>query len=273
MTQPKHAQNTDNGRYYRDPATGQQLPSITNVIDTAINKPMLVKWAAKVTAEHAVAYLPRWVKMARTDRDGLVKELKAQVPYVKETAADLGSRIHARVEAEVLGEPHESDDEVEPYARQAIDWFESWGVDFATDIEAAEATVLNRDLGYAGTGDLWVWLGYGPNRALWLVDYKTSATRPATSVYPEYALQLAALRNAPTLLLPDDTETPAPKVGGAAVLNLRQRKHAFIPLPADQDAFGAFTAALAVTRYLHALDLKPAPLDPPTTIPNRKGAA
>lgn len=264
---PKQARATDKGRYYADPTTGASLISVTNVLDTCISKPALVPWAAKVTAEHIVNQLPHYVRAVRTDRDGALKEAKAQVRYVKDTAADLGTRVHARVEAHVLGTPYADDDEVEPFAEQAIAFFDAWGVDLTTQIEAAECTVANRTLGYAGTADLFVWLptGAGGELQLWLVDYKTSSTRPVNSTYPEMGLQLAAYRHAEVIWLPDGQDAPVPQVAGTAILNLRTDKHAFIPMPADHEAaFAAFSSLLGAASYMHGAETKPAVMPAPT---------
>lgn len=263
MAAPKHSRDTDKGRYYGDPQGGPQLISVTNVLDTAVAKPVLTKWAAKVVAEYAMDSLPTLVKMSRRDRDAATRMLKERVSFVRETAANLGTRVHDWAEAHVLGRPHPDDPEIEPYALQLIEFFRAWGVDFERDVEATEATVLHRKLGYAGTLDLLVWLTINSRRVLCLVDYKTSATRASTSVYPEYGLQLAGLRHAETLLLPDDSEVPVPKVAQAFVLNLRQRRHALIPMRAGRDEFAAFRSALATARYLHGYDDKPEPLAAP----------
>src|SRR5581483_7910276 len=69
VTDPKLAVATDNGRYYRDPAGGPDLISVTNVIDTCVNKPVLVPWAAKVTAEYVMANLPTIVRRSLRERD------------------------------------------------------------------------------------------------------------------------------------------------------------------------------------------------------------
>ena len=265
MTNPAHAHQTDNGRFYVHPLTGETWPSITNCLDTAVNKPALVPWAAKVTAEYALENLPQLVRRARKDRDQLLKDIKAQVRFVKDTAADLGSRVHAYAEAHVLGKQVDDDPEVAPFAKQLLAWFKVMGVNLDPDkgdVVAAEATVVNRTHGYAGTGDLWVNLRIAPDlswtprkKHLWLIDYKTSATRPATSVYPEHGMQVAAVASGEALLLDDGTEVEPPgPIAGTAVLNLRTSGYALMPVPKDRDAaFAAFCAALNTTKYLHAV--------------------
>lgn len=254
MTQPKHARDTERGRYYSDPAGGPDLVSVTNVIDTCVNKSMaLVPWGVKLTVEHLFDHWPILGDRVRDDRPALTKEIKAVHRDVREQAADLGDRVHAAAEARLLGAPIADDPEVAPYLAQFDLWLKSWGVT-DDDVEATEITVLHRRLGYAGTADLMVWLPTGPGGRLelWLIDYKSSATRRASSVYPENTLQLAALRYAETVLLPDDTEQPMPRIERAGVLNLRAKSHALVPMPAGRDAHRAFRGALETTRWLHA---------------------
>ncbi|MFB7278102.1 hypothetical protein ACFCZV_13420 [Streptomyces hydrogenans] len=277
MTQPRHARDTSRGRYYSDPAGGPDLVSVTNVIDTAVNKSFaLVPWGVKVTVEHVLDNLDAVADRATDDRPALTRELKALHREAKERAADLGDRVHAAAEAHVLGAPVADDLEVRPYADQLRQWLASWGVDLGEHVVATEITCFHRRLGYAGTADLMVWLPTGPGGRLelWLIDYKSSATRPAKSVYPENTLQLAALRYCETVLLPDDTDAPMPRIEKAGVLNLRSRSHALVPMPADRSAHRAFRGALESTRWLHAAASSYPALLPPAAEarPNRKAA-
>ncbi|SFK75049.1 hypothetical protein [Streptomyces pini] len=252
MTDPKWAVATERGRYYRDPAGGPDLISVTNALDS-IHKPALIPWAAGVAADQILAEPIATARRARTEPTALRRELVGAPARVGERAKSLGTRVHNRAQATVLGVPYPADPEVEPYARQLARWFRLWRIDLTADVEAVETTVLNRQRGYAGTGDLWVWLPTGRygRRQLWLVDYKTSAKKPAGTVYDEQPLQLAALRHAPEWLLPDDTSEPAPRVHRTALLNLRPRSHRFIEVPSGPEQYRAFLAAVRTARYLH----------------------
>jgi hypothetical protein len=133
---------------------------------------------------------------------------------------------------------------------------------------AAEATVVNQPYGYAGTGDIWLRLPFDgfiwkdgkllvskvtdpTKRGTFLIDIKTSRTRSATQSYPENVMQLAALRHAKQLLLPDDTLVPNIRVHGAATLQLREKGYALIPLPADTREFKLFQNVLNLANWLH----------------------
>lgn len=281
MTDPRHAVATDNGRYYHDPNpafAGARYPSVTNVLDS-ISKPALVPWASKVAAEYAIANLPRLTRLARTDSVAAIKEIKSQAKYVRETAADLGTAIHAAAEARILGLPTPVFENIEPkviepFIRQHLAWLNSWHVDIERDVEAAEFSVVNRTEGYAGTGDLLIWLASGADyvRELWLIDYKSSSTRPVKSVYAENGMQLAALRNGEVIWAPDDSEPPMPRVDHCAVLNLRSRGKALIPRRADAASYQGFLDALRLARYLHALDEPVEVLEPPANLTSKHRA-
>ena len=96
-------------------------------------------------------------------------------------AADRGTQVHALADAHMLGLPlPESTPEIMAYFEQYLRFLADFGVDPDEDLEASEASVVNRAVGYAGTFDLLAWLytDRDPDRALWLLDAKTSANRP-----------------------------------------------------------------------------------------------
>ncbi|WP_431784379.1 hypothetical protein [Streptomyces chumphonensis] len=255
MTDPRHAVATERGRYYTDPAGGPDLISVTNVTGTCVNKSFaLVPWGAGLVADHVIAHPIETARRARQEPTVLRRWLAGLPNRRRDTASNLGTRVHHRAHAIVIGAPFAADPEVEPYARQLARWFALWRVDFDRDVVAVETTVLHRRYGYAGTGDLWIWLPTGPGgaRELWLIDYKTSATKPATVVYEDQPFQLAAYRHAEVALLPDDTDTPAPRPTRTGVLNLRPRSHRLMELPTGPAVFRAFLGALNTAKYLHS---------------------
>lgn len=278
MTDPKLARDTDNGRYYEDPYDGAMVPSVTNVISEWA-KPALPPAAAKVTAEYVVEHLPAAVRASRRPetREAFLKTAKAAYRNAWESKRDLGTLIHDHAEAENLGAPISPDERVEPFMGSYRAWLRDFSVDLLTDIESAEVTVFGRSQPrYGGTADIWAHLvfprplsdpdprfqGRSPRpvatpSGLWVIDIKTSLDKPASAVYRDHVLQLAALRNADVAVLPDGSEVPVPAFAGAAVLNLRPTGYGFVPLPADEAAFLAFQSLIGVARFAHALDLKP----------------
>jgi hypothetical protein len=269
MTSPRHAEATALGRYYTHPETGEQLISVTNALSVGCAKPALVPWAAKIAAEYAMDQLPSLVARSRTEnREDLRKEISRQVTVARDKAADFGSRVHALAEAHVLGTtlPEEDgDDEAMAFVAQYERFLKDFDIDVNDHVESVELTVANPRLGYAGTLDLLQWLkldgfvqGMGvrsvddAHRALWLNDIKTSLTRPATSVYGEYALQLTALRRCTEMWLPDDTVVPMVKgIKGAAVLNLRRNTYELVPVPTGEPEWQAFQGCLALAKWMH----------------------
>ncbi len=291
MTSPKYAQDVPGkGRWYVHPQTGEMWPSVTNVLDMSVAKQhQLMPWAVKITAEMAMELLPRIVAASlirpckpkrvadecRKCRDCLVKQIKRGYRDARDTAADLGTRIHKVAEHRVLGVDYIPDPEVEPFVDQLFRFFDDFAVDITKDVVATEATVVNRKIGYAGTGDLWLNLRVDgwPRKRLCLIDYKSSATKPALTAYPEQGMQLAALANGETVLLPDGTEIEAPgPIHQVFVLALRADSYALIPMPMQgslDQAFTAFRGALPNATYLHSqYGAKPTaaiPVQPKTT--------
>lgn len=303
---PPHAVHTDKGRYYSDPATGELLISVTNSLEQhAIDA--LAPAAAKLTAEWIVEHLPDAVRAAGDpdDLEEFVKLAKSQYRRAWEKRADLGSRVHHQAEAINLGAPAIPDEEAAPFVHSYRAWLSDFGVSIERDIRAAECTVLHRTVGYGGTSDIWVALTFdGPTSplvpkykprkvpadplptpsGLWLVDIKTSLTKPASAVYDSHVMQLAALRNAEVALTcppecrygaadghDDSHEFQVPEFVGTAILNLRVDTYGFVPVPADTAAFHAFCGLLPLARYVHGLELRGCkPIQPPKS---RKDAA
>ncbi len=304
MTAPLHSREIKGrGRYYGPCSetcplgsdTGELYISVTNA-QSVINKPALPPAAARDTAQAAWDRLPQMVATSRQPLVGIPVDgnpktcdrrspvstrcggcrfclnmvIKAQYKEQWETKAELGTRVHNRAHAHVLGQPALPDEEVEPFFGQYLEFLERWKVDLDQHVVAAETTVFDRKHRYAGTGDVWLQLPTGPagRRQLWLIDIKTSLTKPANVVYADQELQLAGLRFAPTAVLVDDTEIKVPTFAGAALLNLRQEAHALIPLPAGKDAHRAFLAAVTLQSHFHGQDTKAwQPLDVPAASP------
>jgi hypothetical protein len=264
MTNPKLAQATDNGRFYLDPKTGELLISVTNVLDKGVGLkgPALQGWAVKVTVDYVWEHLPQLVKASRVPaaRDDMSREIKAARDVVRDKASDLGSRVHALAEAHLTGRAMPDDEEAAPYVGQYEQFLSDFEVDITADIHSAEVSVFNREQGYAGTLDVLAYLHMfqdpethrvtrTEDKHLWLIDLKSSQTKPDSAVYPDQTLQLAGLRYARGMWLPDDSEMPMPPIHACATLNLRTGAYGFIPHVVGLAEKLAFQGALAVAKW------------------------
>lgn len=281
MSTPRHAagDDTKDGRHYIHPVTGQRLISVTNAIGRHMEKPGLVPWAAKLATLEAWEQLPAMVKASRARDDCrdpkkplykqdlcgecwgcLTRWITSAHKRASEKASDLGSAVHRAAEAHLTGRPVIPDDDVEPFIGQYLTFLDDFGVDLERDVEAAELTVADPYRGYAGTLDIMLRLGvgYGDRRAfavegerrLWLIDIKTSLTRPATQTFPENQLQLVGLWLASEVWLPDDTVMRfIPKPTSIGVLNLRPTTYELVPFPQGDAVRNAFYGVLAAAMW------------------------
>lgn len=255
MSKPALAMQTDRGRFYRNRNHSDlKLISVTTALKI-LDKPALVPWAAKMVAEEFMAQLPAAVRASRSKatREAFLKDIKGS-PYAKrDAAANRGTDVHTAAEAHILGKPHDVDDVIAPYVAQLVEAIETLGLEF----EASEATVANPEIGYAGTGDIWARITKCPQvdpKLMWLLDIKTGdETKKIDACYPEYAYQLAALSHCRELWLPDHTIVEAPTVDRCAVLNLRPKAWALIPVPEASiaPAFEVFSHCVAISRVAY----------------------
>jgi hypothetical protein len=226
---------------------GREFPSVTAILKGGVPAPFLVQWAAKAAAEYAIANLDR---LALLPPGQAVREVKRAPWTARDAAADLGTAVHALIEAQATGRPRP---ELPPEAGPLVAAFDQFTADHRPAWVASEATVFSRRYGYAGTLDAIAGLASRPG--LVLLDVKTGR-----GVYPEAALQLAAYAHAEFTGHPDGTEHPLPEVDGGAVLHLRPAGYQLIPVPVGQAVLEAFLAALAVFRWTTdlALNILPA---------------
>lgn len=272
VSTPRHAYEADEkGRYYRHPITGQELISVTNALAVGFAKFGLPRWYAANAADWALDNLPSVVVRSSTDRAGVREDIVTAADRARDSAADLGTRVHDLAEAHLLGRilPADPDLDAEAglYVAHYLRFLDDFDVRLDRDVVASEMTVADPSRGYAGTLDLILELAIdgfiegkvkpvadGEPRRRWLIDIKTSRKRASTQCYPNHALQLAALRHARECWVrtPDgsDVVEPMPRgIAGCAVLNLRTNTYKLIPLPAETPEFKVFLSVLHLARY------------------------
>jgi hypothetical protein len=200
---------------------------VTTIIGGGLPKPALIPWAARFTAEYAIEHIDELNAMlAEGDDIAALKWLKDSRLRSTETKANLGSDVHAALEANTLGTAYEASPAAAPY----IEGFHEWVEDFSPRFEMVESSVYNRQHRYAGTLDAIVEI----EGKLLLVDFKTGK-----SVYPEVALQLAAYRHAEFVGIGDE-EHPMPATVGGAVLHLTPSGYRWIEVECGEEVFNAF---------------------------------
>lgn len=210
MTQPKYAKQDKNGRrYYTNPETGKRLPSVTTVLGM-MSKPLLVPWAAKVTAQYAV---DNWPRLGRLNRDKRIQEIKRAHDTIRNDSAELGDTIHEYAESYLKDEPTPqiTDENV-----SAVGALFAWVDEYKPELLGAEVSVWNATYGYAGTFDLLAKI----NGETWLLDYKTGK-----GLYPEVAMQLAALGKGETIL--NEGLDKLPKIDHYGVVQVRTDQPVF----------------------------------------------
>lgn len=195
---PKHARSGPQNRRYYD-WHGERFWSVTTLTKGGLPESFgLAKWKRTIVAKGAVEAVQNGslVPMVEAAPGAAVAYL-AELPFQRtKRAQDLGTEVHAAIEALVLGTPiPEPSAEAAPYLEQ----FGQFLTEFDPTFIAAEASVYHRRHWYAGTLDSVVEID-GRRHVL---DVKTGA-----GVYPEVALQLAAYANAEFIGGPDGKEYP-----------------------------------------------------------------
>lgn len=227
-TGPEHAENVARagGRVYTDPVTNKKYPSVTTILNDTSSKHGLIDWAARKAAEYAYDHTDAWRAVAASmatpelGRDAAVTLISKAHDRYRDAKGDLGSMVHAIVEALVLDK---SLPVVEPGTQAAgmLDAFLEWVTDYDVTFFMAELTVANNTHGYAGTLDAGVHLGAvtnedGEPRSV-VIDIKTGS-----SIFPADVLaQLVAYEHAEEVWLPMGGKDTLPDVDSIAVLHLK----------------------------------------------------
>lgn len=249
VTAPTRSYQTEFGRFYAHPklqldelqrrsavfAPNEATPyspnpSITNIIGM-LDKAFLPRFFAKLVAEYAVDNLDSIrYQYDKFGRDVAVGALKS-VPNRPSPAAAIGDEVHAAIDAHVALRP------VEELSTQTARAMYAQFLHFAQETEIeflrSEFTVWSYEHGYAGTGDL---LAKTPE-GIWVIDTKTG-----NQVYPEVAMQTAAIANADVILNEDGTESPMLASDFLGVLHVRPRSVKLWRLDRESEAFESFLA-------------------------------
>ena len=176
MTQPALAHATDYGRMYsRSSSSAPEVPSITTVIGQEHKD--LTGWAGHMAATELSqdSRLAGAVGSASTLKS-LARQASSAAERFRDAAAERGDRVHNYAEQVALREleqPHTADQARETLAGHGetrfADRFDEWWQLYGVKPVAAEVTVWNHTVGYAGTLDLIAEIG----GRLCILDFKT----------------------------------------------------------------------------------------------------
>jgi hypothetical protein len=251
MTQPKLAESTANGRFYRHPGRdGKSLnPSITNIKD--MKAIPLVGWASRKCAEYTSEHIATLATLSPEE----IKELVKGAPYRSDpdrpNEAGIGDIVHEWIDefvktgavpdVSVYTDKNGREHPAPLTARQM--WRQFGGVvdRYHPEFIESEFTVWSDRYGYAGTADLAAYIG--PKRFTTLIDNKTGK-----QPYPDMAMQLGALAYADFILDEDGTEREIPPFDHFAILHIRPRSATLVPVP--QDAVEAWFKAFLGLKVL-----------------------
>jgi hypothetical protein len=237
--------NSGGGHAYFDrdeEGTERQLDGVTTLLGNAIPK-NLTKWAADQSASYAVEH---WDELAPLPLLKRADEIRYAWRRTLGKASAKGTEIHSLAERLSRGEPVEIPDEYEAHVEQCVHFLDK----FAPEPVVAEAVVVNRAVGYAGTLDLVA--DMLDHR--YLIDWKTG-----NNVYAEAALQLAAYAHAEAYLSPEAYRLPEAqaerpmaelRIERGAVVHLRADGYDVYPMRIDDVAFRVFRHAAYMARWL-----------------------
>lgn len=206
------------------------LPGCTTIIGKKAKGFQFENWLKKQGARAALKNLPALSQMVETSgEDAVIRFLATAADKLRDDAGDVGTRVHAAIEAIVRRQPFEIDDDIGP----SVEGFRKWANDRRPKVIAAEFTVVSESERYGATGDLACVL----DGELWLIDNKTS-----TGVYETTALQLAAIRWADHAGTPDGVYA-VPQATRFGVLHVRPEGTELVPFDVRPDTeFRAFLA-------------------------------
>lgn len=244
------------------------ITSVTTAMKMYDKSDALVGWAKKETASFAVRHREELVRhwshegpdpecpaCAKTKAMYSKEEsarlwISSIVDYKRDSAADLGTRVHAAAERLAQGHADEVEDEVLPFARQYRRFMDEREPTYL----AIEYLGVNRTHDYAGTGDIIA----GIDGLTWVIDIKTHTkdTPLPKTYYPETGMQLAACANFEVIgrtsedlgndcVIARDMVTP-PRIERHGVLLVGREDYRLIPYAVTDLTFGAFLDCLAL---------------------------
>ena len=228
--------------------------SITTALK-ALDKPAIPIWARNMTAEAAVRNLEMLGTMVReAGPQAAIDWLAKPADHKRDSKADLGTRVHALVEARINGVPTTIAEDEAPYMAAYDQFHADWVVGYT----ATEYMVCSYRHEYAGTGDFVAVVNcpFDGRECRYRVDTKTMGVNKQgqpKGPYRETALQLAAAHYAEFSGRPGDpVKYAVPPADHHAVLALVENgTYRFVPYAVTAVTFQAFLDTLGAWRWLN----------------------
>ena len=242
-TKPKPAITRD--RYHRYTFEGSVYPGVTSLIKVVDKSDVLMRWAARNTAEAAILQAANLPSLLETSgKEGVIRLLAERSSWKRDAAADLGTDLHGYADRISQGEDIAKDtvpDEAWARASGYAEWWKASG----WRRRITEAYIVNRTLGYGGTIDL---LAYDEEGRTVLADVKSGK-----GVYGETILQLVGYGMA-EMIAPADSPVayPMPAIDRYAVLHVTDAGVRVIDLEPTEEDRAAFRACIPLSAWQKA---------------------
>jgi len=167
-----------------DPEDGTEIQSVTKFLGV-INKPALVNWSARVTAEHIQGAIEPGVSYDEVQLQAIFEGAKNAHWQKKVDAGNIGTFVHNWIEKYINGENPGMP--VNEALQDSINNFLGWVKKHDVKFVLSEQPIYSRKYHYAGTLDFICTI----DGKLYIGDTKTSS-----GIYPEYWLQTSSYRYA-----------------------------------------------------------------------------
>lgn len=235
MTSPGITRSTD----HRYTHAGKTYPGVTGILKVIDKSDALMNWAARNTAEAAVAQIGALPSLLDTvGPEGVVKALTSRSSWKRDQAAALGSEVHDLADQWTRG----LDPQIPEHARKHVANYAEWWTASGWSLRTSEAMVVHPDAGYGGTLDL---LARDRDGRTVLADIKTGK-----AVYSEAVLQLAAYGMAKLIQPGGASESyPMPVIERHVILHVTADAVREVEVPIGSMELMAFLACIDLSAW------------------------
>jgi len=172
--------NPGNHSYYLTSEKPQKrLCGVTTHIGV-LDKPALIPWAVGLTVDYIKDHI-ELIKSGDVDAYQILRMAKEEANKQRDVAAEIGTAIHAWIEAHIKDESPDIPDD--PRVLQGVNNFLEWVEKTTATFLWSERVVYSKKYGYVGTADF----GVKINGKKYLADIKTG-----NGIYAEVKQQTAA---------------------------------------------------------------------------------